>query len=89
MERQRLKSKKEQYVTIDVKLIYMLLETKIKLKHFFLKKLDKLLQLLVKLSQRIFSHMIVDLLEKYLINYLKFIPQLSRVFVINMIRYLI
>lgn len=33
--------------------------------------------------------MIVDLLEKYLINYLKFIPQLIRVFVRNMISYLI
>lgn len=33
--------------------------------------------------------MIVDLLEKYLINYLKFIPQLIRVFVRNMKRYLI
>lgn len=33
--------------------------------------------------------MIVSLLEKYLINYLKFIPQLIRVFVRNMIRYLI
>lgn len=38
MERQRLKSKKEQYVTIDVKLIYMLLETKIKTETFLLEK---------------------------------------------------
>lgn len=33
--------------------------------------------------------MIVDLLDKYLMNYLKFIPQLSGVFVRNVIRYLI
>lgn len=38
MERQRLKSKKEQYVTIDVKLIYMLLETKIKTETFLSEK---------------------------------------------------
>lgn len=38
MERQRLKSKKEQYVTIDVKLIYMLLETKIKTETFLPEK---------------------------------------------------
>ena len=38
MERQRLKSKKEQYVTIGVKLIYMLLETKIKTETFLPEK---------------------------------------------------
>lgn len=38
MERQRLKSKKEQYVTIDAKLIYMLLETKIKIETFLPEK---------------------------------------------------